>query len=341
MSNQEICMRFFLQLAIVLASVRAVGAGARRIGQPQVVGEMIAGVLLGPSLLGWLAPGFAGWLAPSATKPVLFATSQIGLVLYMFVVGMEFDVNLVRQRLRRAISVSAAGIVLPFVLGGAFALTISGNSALFGAAVTRWEAALFIGASMSITAFPMLARIIYERGLARTSMGALALAAGAFDDVIAWCMLAAVMACFSGKPETVLMTVAGGALYAVVSLGLLKALLLKMESRRSDRPVSGPMLGSILMLLMLGAWFTDFIRLYAVFGAFIMGTAMPKGALTETLQRFIEPHHQLPTPAVLHLLGVEYEAWPGTQSQSLDSYTGRGSNSLRGQRRRVYYCRSV
>jgi len=249
---------------------------------------MIAGVLLGPSLLGWLAPGFAGWLAPSATKAVLFATSQIGLVLYMFVVGMEFDVDLVRQRLGRAISVSAAGIVLPFVLGGALALAISGNSALFGAAVTRSEAALFIGASMSITAFPMLARIIYERGLARTSMGTLALAAGAFDDVIAWCMLAAVMACFSGKPETVLLTVAGGALYAVVTLGPLKALLLKMESRRS-RPVSGPMLGFILMLLMLGAWFTDFIRLYAVFGAFIMGTAMPKGALTETLKRFIEP----------------------------------------------------
>jgi Kef-type K+ transport system membrane component KefB len=95
MSNQEISIRFFLQLAIVLAAVRLVGAGARRIGQPQVVGEMIAGVLLGPSLLGWLAPGFAGWLAPSATKAVLFATSQIGLVLYMFVVGMEFDVDLV------------------------------------------------------------------------------------------------------------------------------------------------------------------------------------------------------------------------------------------------------
>jgi len=179
--------------------------------------------------------------------------------------------------------------VLPFVLGGALALAISGNTALFGAAVTRWEAALFIGASMSITAFPMLARIIYERGLARTSMRALALAAGAFDDVIAWCMLAAVMACFSGKPETVMLTVAGGALYAVATLGPLKTLLLKIESRRNGRPVSGPMLGFILMLLMLGAWFTDFIRLYAVFGAFIMGTAMPRGVLTETLQRFIEP----------------------------------------------------
>jgi len=254
-----------------------------------VVGEMIAGVLLGPSLLGWLAPGFAGWLAPSATKAVLFATSQIGLVLYMFVVGMEFDVDLVRQRLRRAISVSAAGIVLPFALGGALALAICGNHALFSASVTRWEAALFMGASMSITAFPMLALIIYERGLARTSMGALALAAGAFDDVIAWCMLAAVLACFAGKPETVLLTVIGGAIYTAVALGPLKSMLSKMESRRGDRPVSGPMLGFILMLLMLGAWFTDFIRLYAVFGAFIMGTAMPRGALTQTLQRFIEP----------------------------------------------------
>jgi Kef-type K+ transport system membrane component KefB len=285
MSNQEISVRFFLQLAVILGGVRLMGAAARSIGQPQVVGEMIAGVLLGPSLLGWAAPGFHAWLMPQTLKPVLFAISQVGLVLYMFVVGMEFDADLVRRRLRSAVCVSAAGMFLPFLLGGVLGLTVAGNSNLFHRGIASWEASLFVGAAMCITAFPMLARIIYERGLARTSLGTLALAAGAIDDVAAWCLLALVIASFVGNPAMVLPTIGGGVLYAVVTLGPLKALLRRMDAARSG----GPRLGFVLMLLMLGAWFTDSIRLYAVFGAFIMGTAMPQGAFRRDLQERIEP----------------------------------------------------
>ena len=178
MSINEITIAFFLQLAVILAAVRLVGLIARKIGQPQVVGEMIAGVLLGPSLFGLLAPDWQNRVFPEETQAVLYVVSQIGLVLYMFLIGAEFDVSLIRKRLKAATMVSLAGILVPFTLGGLLALGMLRNGNLFSPSVKSWEAMLFIGSAMAITAFPMLARIIYERGLAGTSLGTLALAAG-------------------------------------------------------------------------------------------------------------------------------------------------------------------
>lgn len=132
---------------------------------------MIAGVLLGPSLLGWLAPGFSAMLFPAESKPILFAVCQLGLVLYMFLVGVELDLDLIRTRLRSAASVSLAGILVPFLLGGALAWQLAGDRSLFSAQTTTTQAVLFLGAAMSITAFPMLARIVLENGLSRTSLG--------------------------------------------------------------------------------------------------------------------------------------------------------------------------
>src|SRR5712692_6682530 len=208
----------------------------------------------------------------------------------MFLIGTEFQVDLIRRRLRSAGSVSLAGILTPFTLGGLIALLLASNKTFFTEGVKTWEAMLFVGAAMSITAFPMLARIIYECGLTGTSLGTLALAAGSIDDAAAWCILAMVLASFSGKASIAIFAIGGGVLYALMVLLVGKPLLRRLGSRaESNGGVSGRMLAFVLMLLMICAWYTDAIRLYAVFGAFILGTAMPRGVFAREVQRLLEP----------------------------------------------------
>ncbi len=290
MSNSQLAILLFLQLSIILAVIRLVGVAAKKIGQPQVVGEMIAGVLLGPSVFGGLFPGFHKALFPAQSISIIYAISQIGVVIYMFLVGAEFNLDLIRGRLRSAASVSAAGIITPFILGSLAAVYLVRNTAFFTAGVSSVEAMLFVGAAISITAFPMLARIIYERGLTGTSLGTLALAAGAIDDASAWCILAVVLASFSGNGMIAILAIGGGVLYAVVVLGLGRRLLVRLgENAEKKNALPGSTLSFILMLVMLGAWFTDYIGIYAVFGGFIMGLAMPRGLVTRELQRRLEP----------------------------------------------------
>jgi Kef-type K+ transport system membrane component KefB len=251
---------------------------------------MIAGVLMGPSLFGMLLPDLQAQLFPPPAVTIIYAVSQVGLVLYMFLIGVEFNVSLIRQRFRSAALISFAGILTPFVLGSVLALFMFANDAFFSPAVTRWEAMLFIGAAMSITAFPMLARIIYERGLAGTALGTLTLAAGAMDDAAAWCILAIVLASFGGDFKIAVAAIGGGLLYAAVVLLIAQPMLRRLETiAQRHNGLSGSMFGFILMLLMLGAWFTDYVGIYAVFGAFVLGAAMPRGLVSRDLQRFLEP----------------------------------------------------
>jgi Kef-type K+ transport system membrane component KefB len=290
MSSFELSILFFLQLAVILAVIRLVGFAAQKIGQPQVVGEMIAGVVIGPSLFGYFMPELQAQIFPKSSTSIIYAVSQVGIVIYMFLIGAEFNVDLIRRRLRSAASVSIAGMVTPFVLGGVVAVFLRQGSTFFTTGVSPWEAALFLGAAMSITAFPMLARIIYERGLTGTSLGTLALAAGAIDDASAWCILAVVLASFGGDAMIAVKAVGGGILYALVVLLIGRPLLRRFGQIAERRDgLSGPMLSCILMLVMLGAWFTDYVRIYAVFGAFILGLAMPRGVVTRDLQRYLEP----------------------------------------------------
>ncbi|MBM4244431.1 MAG: cation:proton antiporter [Deltaproteobacteria bacterium] len=290
MSSFDLSVRFFLQLALVLGACRVVGLLARRVGQSQVVSEMITGVLLGPSLLGLLLPGAQEYLFPKESMPILYAVSQVGLALYMFLVGLEFQVDLIRRRMRSAISVSLAGIVVPFLLGGAIATFLAEDADFFSPGVSRTEAVLFLGASMSITAFPMLARIIHERGLAGTSLGTLALAAGSLDDAAAWCVLAVVLASFAGDPAFALIAIGGGLAYAVLLVTVGRRLLAPLgASVERAGTMSNGILTVTLMLVMLGAWFTDWIRIYAVFGSFLMGVAMPRGRFAEEVTRTIGP----------------------------------------------------
>jgi Kef-type K+ transport system membrane component KefB len=290
MSNHELSALFFLQLAIILAAVRLAGTLARKAGQPRVIGEMIAGILIGPTLLGRMFPELHARLIPTQSKPIIYAVCQIGIVLYMFIVGLEFQTDLVRQRLRSAISISVSGIITPFALGCALAIFLTRNPGLFPAGIAQWQSMMFMGSAMAITAFPTLARIIYERRLTGTTIGALTLAAGAIDDAAAWCLLAVVLAGLSGSWAIALLAIGGGAAYAAIVFLIAKPLLRRLEAAAAKRGrVTGQMLGFTLTMLMLAAWFTDYVGIYAVFGAFILGAAMPRGIVTRDLQRLLEP----------------------------------------------------
>ncbi len=293
MTSFEVSIRFFLQLAVVLAACRVVGLAARFLGQPQVVAEMLTGVLLGPSVFGLfeVTRPLQQWLFPPESKVVFLAISQVGLALYMFLVGVEFRSDLFAGRARTAALVSGAGMVVPFVLGAGLAtLLIPLKGLFFTPAVQPWEAMLFLGASMCITAFPMLARIIVERGLTGTALGALALAAGALDDAAAWCILAVVLASFQDDPWIAIRAIVGGMLYATLVLSVGRRLLRGFgSSANPDGTLPSPVMAGVLMLVMLGSWFTDAIGIYAVFGAFILGCAMPRGAFAEALTRQVEP----------------------------------------------------
>jgi Kef-type K+ transport system membrane component KefB len=279
MSNFQLSIYLFLQFAVILAACRVVGWLVRPFGQPQVVAEMITGVLLGPSLFGLLAPDLHAKLFPRESLAVIYCLAQIGLVLYMFLVGLEFDLDLIRKRLRSAIAVSWAGILTPFALGALLAWALRDHFPLFTPDVKLWEAMLFTGSAMSITAFPMLARIIHERGLAGTSLGTLALAAGSMDDAAAWCLLAVVLASFSGKMTIAILAVGGGALYGIFMFTVGRKLLARLYAFLCAKGSRDSLILPVtLILLMLAAWLTDSIGIYAVFGAFVLGAAMPRGS---------------------------------------------------------------
>jgi Kef-type K+ transport system membrane component KefB len=282
---------FFLELAAILVTCRFVGLLSQRLGQPQVVGEMVAGVLLGPSLLGRLAPDLQHHLfPPGPANVVLYTGAQIGLVLYMFLIGVNFDVNLIKHRVGTAAAVSAAGIFAPLALGSMIAvpLLVSGN--YFAKNVTPVMAMMFLGASIATTAFPMLARIIYERRLSGTPLGTLALACGATDDAISWCILATVLAIHRGSVAVAATAVVGGILYTLLVLTIGRKALRGFGTVSERRNAITPsVLSTVLILLMTCAWFTDTVGIYAIFGAFILGVAMPSGFFAQRLTDSLEP----------------------------------------------------
>jgi Kef-type K+ transport system membrane component KefB len=290
---------FFLQMAVILVVCRLVGKVARRFGQPQVVGEMIAGVLLGPSLLGWLAPGLMERIFTPESRHVLYVGAQLGVGLYMFLVGMEFRGEHFRERARSAAAVSLAGMLVPFALAALLAMWLLKVPGLFTPTVRYFEGALFLGASIAITAFPMLARIISERGLTGTSLGTLALAAGAIDDAAAWCVLAVVLATFGASQPWVIggleigaevVAIGGALLYALVVLKPGRRLLAVLGRRAEARGgVSGSMMALVLAMFCAAAWYAELIGVHTVFGGFILGVAMPRGVFAQDLKQKIEP----------------------------------------------------
>lgn len=290
MTNAELSVAFFLQMALIIAACRAVGWLAKRyLGQPQVVGEMIAGVILGPSLFGLLAPHLQAALFPKDSRSILFVGAQLGVGLYMFLVGLGFQRDHFKANAASAAAVSLAGMAAPFLVAMAIAPWLMGLG-LFGKGIVTWQAMLFLGAAISITAFPMLARIIHERGLSGTRLGSLSLSAGAIDDAGAWCVLAVVLASFGAGPLVAVKAIAGGSAFALLMLTLGPRLLAPL-GRIAEREgqVSPGVLGVVLILFMLSAWAMDAVGIHAVFGGFILGVAMPRGLLTREIKRKLEP----------------------------------------------------
>lgn len=304
MTDLDLGILLFAQLVVILVACRVVGwIGRKFLGQTQVVSEMIAGVFLGPSLLGLFWPNISQtlfpmtWLPPGATESVrhpsmqiIYAMSQVGLVLYMFIVGLEFNTDLLKHRGKGAVFVSLAGIIAPFALGAALSGYLLDRGDCFSKSVSPTQAALYTGAAMCITAFPMLARILFEKRIARTSMGTLALGAGATDDAVAWSLLAIVLAFNKQDPMIAAWAIGGGVAFAITmaTVGRKAMGYFNTWLDRENGKMTPPMFAAMMCILMFGAFFTDAIGIYAVFGAFIVGACVPRGRFVELLQEKIE-----------------------------------------------------
>ena len=290
MSPGQMSVAFFLQLFVIIAACRVSGWTMRRLfDQPQVVGEMIAGVVLGPSLLGLVMPDLQAALFPQETRTVLYVVSQLGVGLYMFLVGLGFRTEHFGANARSAVAVSLSGMAAPFLVALLLTPWLLGQG-LFGAGVNATQATLFTGACISITAFPVLARIVQERGLSHLPLGSLSLSAGAIDDAGAWTVLAIVLASFGGGIGVAVKAVVGGGLFAALMLTVGPHLLAPLARRaEQDGEVRGPLLAVVLMLFTASAWAMDGAGLHSVFGGFLLGVAMPRGTLSEGVRRQLEP----------------------------------------------------
>jgi Kef-type K+ transport system membrane component KefB len=268
-----------LQVTAVLLASRLVGMLFKKIKQPQVIGEMVAGILLGPSLLGWVAPSLSNFLFPAASLGYLNALSQIGLVFFMFLVGVSLDPGELRKHGHAAVLTSHASIVTPFCMGSALALFLYPR--LSTAGVSFMSFALFMGSAMSITAFPVLARILTERNLLRSRMGTLSISCAAVDDVTGWCVLAYIVVLIrSGSSSTPLWLTVGGALaYILIMLAGVKRVLPRFEaSFRKHGRLTENALSLMIVLALISALTTERLGIHSLFGAFFMGAIMPKSA---------------------------------------------------------------
>jgi len=283
-------VRLMVQVLAIVVLSRLLSRALRFIGQPPVIAEIVVGILLGPSLLGWLAPETSAWLFPPESLPTLAVVSQLGLVFFMFLVGLEFDASLLRGRFRSALAVSNAGVVLPFALGVALSVPLHEMLAPHG--VPRSSFALFLGVSMSITAFPVLARILGERGLLGTTAGAMSLASAAVDDLTAWCVLAVVVGIVNAEgPGAGLTTTIAAIAYTAIMLGVVRPVVARLGPRGTTT-LSPDVVAVIVSLLLVSSTVTEVIGIHAVFGGFLLGAVMPRGgglsaSLVDKLEDFV------------------------------------------------------
>lgn len=290
-SPSDYSIHFFLQLAVIILACRVVGwLGQRFFHQPQVVGEMIAGVILGPSLFGLFLPDLQNAIFPKDTRNVLYVGAQLGVGLYMFIVGLTLRLDHFATKARSAAAVSAAGIAAPFLFAIVITPMLLTVPGLFAPGISQVNATLFLGACIALTAFPMLARIINDRGLADSSLGTLALTAGAFDDAASWCVLALVLAAFGAGPGVAVVAIVGAVLYAGFMLMFGRRLLAPLGHAVEARgEMSMQVLAITLGLFCLSAFLMDAIGIHAIFGGFLIGACMPRGLFAEELRRKVEP----------------------------------------------------
>lgn len=264
-----------LQIIVILSVARCVGYIFSRIGQQSVIGEITAGIILGPSLLGWLMPNVFLFLFPPSSLANLQLLSQIGLVLFMFIIGMELDINTIKQRASEAILVSHVSIVFPYFLGVALAYFLYTEFA--SANISFIAFALFMGIAMSITAFPVLARILKERNMTKTSVGSMAIISAAIGDVSAWCILPFVIAIArAGDISNAWFAIFLAIVYALVMLLGVRPLLKSLsEHYYSDGSLHSTFIAIVFLVLLVSAYASEMIGIHALFGAFIAGAIMP------------------------------------------------------------------
>ncbi|WP_327309865.1 cation:proton antiporter (plasmid) [Streptomyces sp. NBC_01298] len=258
----------------VVLACQAGGWAARRLGQPPIIGEIAVGILLGPSLLGWLAPGVQHLLLPPSVLPYTSVLGNLALLVFLFLIGLELDLPSLRASRRAVASVAAGSILLPLALGTALALAM--YPALAPPGVQRLPFVLFIGTALSITAFPVLARILTDRGLATTRLGTFALACAAADDAVAWCLLIAVTSLATAGPPLAALTALALASAFTAALAAARPIvkrLLERAARTSDDLVTVLLVAGLL----LAAWATDRIGVHPAIGAFLAGAAVPRG----------------------------------------------------------------
>ncbi len=264
-----------IQIIAVLLMVRLFGFLFKHIGQPGVIGEIVAGIVLGPSVLGYFFPDVFQALFPPESLTNLELLSQVGLVLFMFVIGMELDFSVLKNKINETLVISHAGILVPFFLGIVASYWIYEE---YAAAQTAFlPFALFIGISMSITAFPVLARIIQERNMTKTSLGTLAIASAANDDVTAWCLLAVVIAIAkAGTFASALYAIGLTALYIIIMFMVVRPFLKKVgEVYANQEVINKTFVALILLILIISSTLTEIIGIHALFGAFMAGVVMP------------------------------------------------------------------
>jgi Kef-type K+ transport system membrane component KefB len=283
--------RLLLQVVVILAAARLAGAAFRRLGQPAVVGEMAAGILLGPSLMGRLVPAWSAFLFPPDSLVYLNALSQIGLMIFLFVVGLTVNPRELRGYGSAAVLVSNVGIVVPFA--SAVALSVYLYPRLAEPHVDFLSFALFIGAAMSVTAFPVLARILVERGLLRTRLGALSIACAAVDDVTGWAILAVIVVLLraSHNAPSLWLTLLGPPAFAAFMIFGVRKLVARIEPAYvRHQGVTPDLLAIAFGLLFASSLITEALGIHFLFGAFLAGCIMPKNrALVHELREKLEP----------------------------------------------------
>lgn len=272
--------RLLLAVAVIVALAAAGGALARRLGQPAVLGELTVGLLLGPSALGAVLPAAQQWLFPAFILPHLDALAQLGVILFMFLVGGELDVRLLRRAGGRGLVIGHAAVVVPLLAGVVFALTLAGSYRPDDVARTSFT--LFVGVCFAISAFPVLARILVEQGLIRTPLGATGLTAAGVGDVTAWCLLLVVVTGLRGtSPAAAIRSAVLVALFTAVMLLFVRPLLARLLAwaERGGRPGAG-LFTALIALVLVCALATELIGVHAIFGAFLAGVVMPRGSAT-------------------------------------------------------------
>jgi Kef-type K+ transport system membrane component KefB len=274
------------QIITIIIVARFFGWIFRKIGQPSVIGEIIAGIFLGPSLLGMYFPEFSLALFPIQSLGNLQFLSQIGLILFMFVIGMELDLKVLKNKANEAVVISHASIVIPFALGIGLAFFVYKSFAPEGIPFLSFS--LFMGIAMSITAFPVLARIVQERGIHKTRLGAIVITCAAADDITAWCLLAVVIAIVkAGTFESALYVIALAFLYVIVMLFIVKPFLKRVgDLYAKSENLSKPVVAIFFLTLILSSYATNIIGIHALFGAFMTGVIMPDISKFRTI--FIE-----------------------------------------------------